>query len=290
MSAKLKPVRMSILLSILLWTLPPAARAASAGQPAVELDYPPAQRSAQVDDYHGVAVADPYRWLEDLAAPATHAWMASQEKLFEGFIDGQRASQLERRIERLGKTGARISAPIHAGGRYFYGVNEPQLNNSVIYMRQGLEGAPTEVLDPNALFTGDERLGGFSVSPQGTYLAYRTTVVGSSWGDLTVRHVASGKELPIALGGLAGASLVWRRDERGFFVVRYGQTASLVAGSSEPRAEIVYQPVGGDAAPQIVYHRPDQPSWLFNPSLSNDDRFLVVTVFAGTSSHNKVLY
>ena len=33
------------------------------------LSYPPAPKSDQVDDYHGVKIADPYRSLENADAP-----------------------------------------------------------------------------------------------------------------------------------------------------------------------------------------------------------------------------
>ena len=40
--------------------------------------YPDSPRVDQVDDYHVVKVADPYRWLEDLDSPQTRAWIAAQ--------------------------------------------------------------------------------------------------------------------------------------------------------------------------------------------------------------------
>ncbi len=48
--------------------------------------YPSTRRDAVVDDYHGTPVADPYRWLEDLQAPETHAWLEAQRQLTSALL------------------------------------------------------------------------------------------------------------------------------------------------------------------------------------------------------------
>ena len=52
------------------------------------LSYPPARRAAVVDDYHGIKVADPYRWLEDLDSPETRAWVEAQARLTQAYLQG----------------------------------------------------------------------------------------------------------------------------------------------------------------------------------------------------------
>ena len=51
------------------------------------LSYPQTRKADHVDTYHGVQVADPYRWLEDDNSPETAAWVEAQNKVTFGYLD-----------------------------------------------------------------------------------------------------------------------------------------------------------------------------------------------------------
>ncbi len=255
-----------------------------------EIAYPETHRVDQVDNYHGIEIADPYRWLEKLDAEETHNWMEAQEGLLSSFLDGASVEKLAERIEQYGETGTQYSAPQYAGGRYFYTAREQQQSHSVVFARDGREGEPATILDPNAFLAEDQRFGGFSVSPGGRYLAYRVTESGSRWGDLKFLDLRTGKRLDESLGGVSSAATFWKKDESGFFYVDYGDGARLRAGEAEARAEVRFHRPGSDHADDpVVYSKPEQPSWVFLPTVSKDGRHLVLGVYEGTSERNRVM-
>src|SRR5215471_1699192 len=52
-----------------------------------KLEYPAARQGNQIDDYHGVKIRDPYRWLEDTNSPETAAWVNAENKLTFRYLD-----------------------------------------------------------------------------------------------------------------------------------------------------------------------------------------------------------
>ena len=50
------------------------------------LRYPDTHKIEQTDDYHGVLVSDPYRWLEDPDSDQTKAWVEAQNQITLGYL------------------------------------------------------------------------------------------------------------------------------------------------------------------------------------------------------------
>ena len=106
------------------------------------LTYPKTRRIDHTDDYHGVKVADPYRWLEDdvRESPAVAEWVAEQNKLTFAYLHAiPRREAISRRLKELWNY-ERYSAPFKAGGRYFYTKNDGLQNQAVLYTLDSLDG------------------------------------------------------------------------------------------------------------------------------------------------------
>src|SRR5579872_2490409 len=146
---------------------------------------PPTRREDVVDDYHGVRVADPYRWLEDPDAPDTQAWVAAQNGVTERYLGAVPArEEIRRRLTALWDY-PKYSELQQYGGRYFFSKNDGLQNQAVLYVQEGLQGQPRVVIDPNTFSPdGTVALIQKAVSDDGTLLAYGTSSSGSDWQDL----------------------------------------------------------------------------------------------------------
>src|SRR5436305_14584208 len=116
-----------------------AAVAAIAGTAlaAQRLEYPTTKKVDQVDVYHGVKVADPYRWLEDDNSPATAAWVEAENTVTFPYLEAipYRRKMLDR-VKQLNDY-AKYSSPSHKGPYYFYFKNDGLQNQSVLYIQKG---------------------------------------------------------------------------------------------------------------------------------------------------------
>src|SRR5688500_13423883 len=142
-------------------------------------NYPVARKSDQVDDYHGVKVADPYRWLEDLDSEETRKWVEAENKLTFGFLQEIPArATIKERLTRLWNY-EKFGIPFKEGSRYFYTRNSGLQNQSVLYTVTSLDAPPQLLLDPNTLSTdGTVALSGLSISDDGKRMAYSLSASG----------------------------------------------------------------------------------------------------------------
>src|SRR5436190_9877708 len=104
---------------------------------------------------HGVEIVDPYRWLEGdsegKATAETRKWTEEQKKRTREILDHLPGREkLEARLAEVMQMRA-IRAPEMVANRYFYSKREGTQNQAVLYVREGAEGSPRELLDANKL-------------------------------------------------------------------------------------------------------------------------------------------
>lgn len=236
--------------------------------------YPEARRGETLDHYHGQAVADPYRWMEDLESPELQAWLAAQDKLLRSFVDEEPLrTRLHQRIKELSSV-ERFSLPMKAGDAVYYTRTAPGEVRPTLLVARGDE--EQVLMQPDAFIFGDEdQLKTWSVSPDGRYLVYKTAVGQSRWGTLHVVALAEHKLVDRIRAYYGNSSPIWRKDGSSFFYVRYdaplpgSETTSAVTG-----ARVVQRMIGGGE--RLLHTTPDQPSNVFGASVARDDRALYI--------------
>ena len=197
-----------------------ALAASAGGADAQRLAYPPTPRDSVVDDYHGVRVADPYRWLERLGDPATIGWVNAQRRLTDDYLARlPEREPIRRRLESLWNF-SRTEVPWREAGRLWFVENSGLERQPVLYTQKSLIDTPTVALNPQVLSPdGSLAVSEYAVSPDGRWLSYNASHGGADVGEMRVRDLATGRDLPDAVRGAWGGAC-WTFDGQGFFYMR----------------------------------------------------------------------
>jgi prolyl oligopeptidase len=241
-----------------------------------------------VEVLHGVAVADPYRWLEDGDSSEVRAWDAAQTAMTEAWlakIPGREA--LRERVRDLlavGYVGAPAVRTTRTGTRrYFHVRREGAQDQAALYVRDGAGGIDRLLIDPSPLSAdGTTAIDWWVVSPDGSRVAWGVSEAGSEESTLRVRDVASGLDLPERVPHTRHASVAWLPDGGTFFYTRYPAAGEVAPGDEKYFSRVYHHTVGDDwtGDPLIFGERRDK---LDVPAvqLSPDGRWLVVRVHMG---------
>jgi prolyl oligopeptidase len=255
--------------------------------------YPPSKLGDVNDDYHGTKVADPYRWLEEPDSPETRAWIEAQNKLTFGYLgDIKEREQIRTRLTKLWNF-ERYGLPTREGGRVFFSKNDGLQNQSVLYTADSIKGDPRVLLDPNTLSAdGTVALSGGAYTDDGKLFAYGLASAGSDWQEWHVRDVATGKDLPDVVKWVKFSGAAWTKDRKGFFYSRYDEpTAAQALQAKNELQKLYYHRLGTQQSEDIlIYERKDQPKWGFNAEVTDDGRYLVISVWEGSADKNAVFY
>ena len=259
----------------------------------MSMKYPTTRKSDQVDDYHGVKIADPYRWLEDPDTAESRAWIDAQTKVTDAWATNlPHLGQIRSRIAELWNY-ERYGVPFRQGPRYFYVRNDGLQNQSVLYTLDHLDDTARVLLDPNKLSTdGTVALKSYAASEDGRHLAYGTSVAGSDWEEWHVRDIQTGLDTSDHLKWVKFSGASWTTDSKGFFYSRYDEPKGEASLRSVNYFQKLYYHRVGEpqTSDTLVYERPDHKEWGFGGEVTDDGRYLIISASQGTDTRERIFY
>jgi len=251
---------------------------------AENIVYPVTAKGAQVDDYFGTKVADPYRWLEDDKSAETAKWVEAQNAVTFGYL--QKIPYRDKIKKRLTDifNYPRYSSPFRVGEYYLFSKNDGLQNQAVIYIQKGLEGPPEVLIDPNLLSPdGTIRIGLIGFSGDRKYAAISRSESGSDWSEIRVLELAAKKELPDRIQWNKFSGAAWKGS--GFYYSGYDKPAPGTELTAKNEFQKVYFHKLGDPQDKdtLVYEDKKNPLLYFGLGVSEDERFAFLSVSKGTS-------
>ncbi len=256
----------------------PSGSVAVAAAPA-----PPATRTDNVKEtLHGVEVVDPYRWLEDQWSPETRAWIEAQNKYTDsvvGHLPGREG--LEKRLGELLRVES-IGVPRARAGRYFFSKRAADQDLFIVYMRQGLDGKDEVLIDPHPLspdHTVSVNL--IDISDDGKLVVYGVREGGQDEVSVKLLNVDTRQPLADQLPKARYTGVSVTPDGKGLYYTRHEKQG--------PR--VYYHAMGTDSASdKLLFGEGYGPEKIIAPALSEDGRWLLLTVLYGSAADKTELY
>jgi prolyl oligopeptidase len=257
-----------------------------------KLQYPNTRKVGHVDTYHGVKVADPYRWLEDDNSAETARWVEEQNKVTFGYLEKiPYRTKIKDRLTQL-YNYPKYSSPSRRGEYFFFSKNDGLQNQSVLYIQKGLDGKPEVLIDPNKFSEdGTTRLGAFALSKDGKYAAYGISRGGSDWQEYHVMEVATRKVLPDTLSWVKVSGLSWQGD--GFYYSRYpAPEKGRELSTKNENHQVYFHKVGApQSADELVYQDAAHPQRFHIVGTTEDERFAILNISdRGTGKKGNALF
>ena len=248
--------------------------------------YPQTDKVNVVDDYFGVKVEDPYRWLEDDNSPETAEWVKAQNEVTEDYL-----SQIPFRNkirERLAEIWnyPRYSTPFKRGDYFYYFKNDGLQNQSVMYRVKTLDGEPEMFLDPNSLSNdGTVALSNVYFSSDNRYMTYSISRAGSDWTEFFVIDLETGTTIDDHIKWVKFSSASWR--ENGFYYSRYDEPDEKGQFSKQNQFhKVYYHTIGTPQSSDIlIYEDRENPLRYMNAYVTEDEEYLILTTSEGTSGN-----
>jgi len=247
--------------------------------------YPQTKTVEQTDDYFGTKIADPYRWLENDTAGDTEEWVKQENAVTEKFLSQiPYRDKIKKRLTEVWNY-PRYSAPQKEGDWFISYKNDGLQNQAVLYVQKGLEGKQEVLLDPNKLSTdGTVALQATGFSKSQKYFGYAVSASGSDWQEIYIMDFNTKKLLTEKIEYVKFTGLSWKGDE-GFYYSGYDKPKDEKTKYSAKTEyqKIFFHKIGTpQSEDKLVYEDKQHPLRYVGAGLTEDERFLVLSISEGT--------
>lgn len=249
-------------------------------------NYPKTEKVDTVDNYFGVEVADPYRWLENDTSQATAKWVNEQNDVTFGYLNNiTYRDKVKKRLEAL-YNYERLGAPFQEGDYYYFSKNDGLQNHNVIYRKKGIDGTPEVFLDPNTFSKdGTTGLAGLFFTKDGSKAAYLITEGGSDWRKAIIIQTSDKKVLEDTLVDIKFSGIAWKGNE-GFYYSSYDKPKGSELSAKTQYHKLYYHKLGtSQKQDQLIFGGEKTPRRYIFASTTEDERFLIVSAAVSTTGN-----
>jgi prolyl oligopeptidase len=243
---------------------------------------PSARRDDITETIHGVAVSDPYRWLEDQNAPETRQWIDAQNKYTMSQIGAlPTRPYLQKHLGELLKVDS-TKVPTERAGRYFYLDRKADQDQYVLLMRASATAAPKVLIDPHPMAPDHSTSVTLQdVSEDGKLVAYGIRKGGADEEEIQFLNPDTGKQLDDVLPAARYFGITIVPEKSGLYYD--------IMATEGPRTR--WHKFGTDVKDDTeIFGKGLGPELITLTTINEDGRYLFTTVLYGSSADKTEIY
>ncbi|QQT28115.1 prolyl oligopeptidase family serine peptidase [Sphingobacterium spiritivorum] len=252
--------------------------------------YPSTQKGNVSDDFFGVTVADPYRWLEDDRSAETKEWVLSQNKTTFDYLNAiPYRDELKKQLTDIWNY-EKVSTPFVEGAYTYFYKNDGLQQHSVLYRKKGDKGKEEVFLDPNTFSKdGSTSLSDVSFSKDGSLMAYSISEGGSDWRKVIVLNTNDKSTVGETLIDVKFSGVAWKGNE-GFYYSSYDKPKGSELSEKTDQHKLYYHKLGtAQSTDKLIFGGSETPRRYVGAYLTDDERFLIITA-ANTTTGNELYF
>ena len=246
-----------------------------------------------IDNFHGVRVSDPYRWLEDMDSADTKEWVHQQNESTRSYLDNDDGrNKVKNRLTKL-TNYKKYSTPKKEGNYYYFYKNEGLQDQPVYCRSKTLDGTDFEIIIDSSEYSkeGTAAITNITFNQQGTKLVYAISYNGSDWQELRIKDLNTLEDYPELLSWCKFTAIAWTKDGRGFYYNRYPAQADGTFSDASHSNQVYWHQLGTmQEEDTVIYKNKDNKELSFVPAISDDNKYLILTVHNGTEPKSDIFY
>ncbi len=247
--------------------------------------YPETKKVDQKDNFFGIEVSDPYRWLEDDLSTDTKNWVTAENKVTFDYLNQiPFRGKLKNQLTELWNY-EKISAPFKEGKFTYFYKNDGLQQHSVLY-RQSENGKEEVFLDPNQFSKdGTTSLAGISFSKDGSLCAYQISEGGSDWRKVIVLNTLDKKQIGDTIRDVKFSGLSWKGNE-GFYYSSYDKPKGSELSEMTDKHKLFFHKLGTpQKSDKLIFGGDATPRRYIGGGVSEDQRFLIISTAVSTTGN-----
>jgi prolyl oligopeptidase len=250
--------------------------------------YPDTKTVGQTDEFFGVKVTDPYRWLEDDLAEDTKDWVVRENQVTNAYLSQiPFRNSIKKRLTDLWNY-EKYSAPFKEGEWTYFFKNDGLQNQSILYRQKG-NGTPEVFLDPNKLSPdGTTSLAGIDFTKDGSLCAFQISEGGSDWRKVIVLDAKTKKQLGDTMKDVKFSGLSWLGN-KGFYYSSYDKPKGSELSAQTQHHKLYYHALGTrQSADKLIFGGETTPRRYVGGGVTEDQKYLVIS--AANATYGNELY